>query len=406
MKNLLQMLSRALSTEAEREAQTPAPKADAQVKPEAQAARQPGATVNATPQPAVKPVQQEPLIGRAHTPAEADAFMRSQRQVNSGGAGRLLAEAQGHKDGSAIKAFVPVFLREAFSPEADVQVLAQRGSEVLAFTNPDLGQLGSLNTVGYGVQVLLDEHDTASALIFRVGMQDVEDLEYPLYPSMILELGDTEEYLLVYRLSEKIDREVHQNLWRIKGILSEVMGKYLHGDIVRGDRIPMPGYFIRGSKRPVRVLRYGRKYSLAQLIHAFNADEVIQRTVKANPQPAAPAASQGTESGVARNNVALLNKVITDLSVAIVGPITLFSDPYAFARTVALKLREAGLNDEHRHQLAPELHAALQALEPEWVSKGNTTEEGIAQVLKNPDAVTNPTPTKSRTNTRKKATQA
>lgn len=343
-----------------------------------------------TPQISVSDPADEPLIGSRHSHAQEAEFM-AKYAPEKGPVQTMIAEAESMQAGCAIRSFTPVFLRNVFTLSDDVQVTARRGLEVKHFTNPTLESLGQLNTAGYTIRVQLDGHDTTSACVFRVDGRKL-DTEYPLYPSMVLESGD--DLLLVYRLDKTIDRADDATLYRVKGILEEVMRAKLQADLQSSYTLPLAGYFIpdKGKgKDMVRVARYSSKrYTLGELIHAFGAQDVLdEKLLPARPQsePQVQPAAEDT-----------LTAVMTTMSA--LGPLTMFKGP-RFVQVTATKLLEAGLDEDTRLKLAPEFFARLHAFEPDWVKAEAITEELVTAIFAHPDdeALLTPTTKKSRKNT-------
>lgn len=297
----------------------------------------------------------------------------------SGVAG-MIADAQKEVEGSAIKAFLPIFLNRTHDLGDDVQVVAQRGGEVLNFLNPSVNMLGKLNNEhGYSIFVELDPVDRASALMFVTSHETYEQIELPAYPTLVINLGNG-NVTLVYRLDTVIDRAEKPKEYRTRGILEEVMKDVLHADIQSHRILPFAGFFLRSTekttKNAVRLERYGKTHSLDALVDAFGArDEIEKRLKKVSSKPAV---TQETGEVQTSRHEAIFNEAFSLLIAN--NPLSMYRATGA-ATQVARALANAGLDEQVRQALAPEFLTRCQNLEPEWTAQEGITEAQVTKIF-------------------------
>jgi len=288
---------------------------------------------------------------------------------------RMMNETTELAEGSALRGFLPVFLREFHGGEGELEVTATRGTEVVHFVSPSLSELSRLQVAGFVITTELQAHDVISAVAFRIDADRWETLDFPEYPSMVIDVDG--EVLAIYRFNEAVDRALTPKAFKAALLLRDEIATAL-GTEASGSRIPLPGCFLKNSKRAVRVLRYGTGYDVSALMTAFGCYD----SIKAALSPVAPAPVASAPLAVQAEDV--LTDILT--SIAAVTPFSSFKS-HALSRTVARKLDEAGVVDGIRLSLAPEFFARLSAFEPEWITAEGLELSMVEAIFSDPEVV-------------------
>lgn len=290
-----------------------------------------------------------------------------------------LGDCNGLPEGSAIRTFLPVYLNKTLNLHDDLNITAKRKGETQHLLNPSVDLMGKLNAAGWNITLELNPRDTASALVFVMDWAAYEQIDLPVYPSMLIDLGNN-EVTLVYRLDTVLDRASNPTEYRTRGILEEVMREKLHADIAAHTTLPVAGFFLHPSKDAVRIARYSRAYALDELISAFGAGKEIERVFKANPVA-------NTQTGEVQSSDAeqVFNSAFDELMAT--GPLSMYKAQAAAAK-VGQALMDAGVDEETRQQLAPEFHARIEVLEPLWTESEGITERDVQAIFTDPSSVT------------------
>lgn len=343
----------------------------------------PAAKATVTQEPKQTATQAQPDVTEATF--VADVTETEQKETVSGVA-RAVGEASHAKEGSAIRAFTANFLNRVYDLSDDWQVTIRRGSEVQYFQNPSLDLLGKFNTAGWSVSCQLDELDMASAVVLVISQEAYEQQHLPVYPTLTIDLGVKDELLLVFRLTEVIDRQTAPDKFRARGILEEVMLEKIRGAELRDYRsLPLAGFFLRGSKDAVRLVRYGRAHDFDVLVNAFGAGKKIQDVLaSAHAQVDANGELPRTEE----------EQVFDDIFVSLTStaPLTVYKLPL-LAKVFGLKLMDAGFDEEIRLKFATEFLSRVQILEPVWYKSEGVSEQDIVTIFRDPTVDVTPAPT-------------
>lgn len=298
------------------------------------------------------------------------------------GVAAAIGEAMHSKEGSAIRAFTPDFLNRVYSISDDWKAVVRRGNEVQYFVNPSLNLLGKFNTAGWTVACELDEMDMASAIVLLTTRSAYESTDYPVFPTLTIDLGTAkDELLLVYRLQQVIDRRDSPKLFRARGILEEIMREQLKADVQDYRALPVAGFFLNGCKDAVRLLRYGSAHDFDSLVHAFNARQKIDAVMN-TPKPQTEPVTVDADGVISRTKE---ESTFDDIFVSLtsIAPLSAYKLPI-LAQVFGLKLMDAGFDEQVRLALAPEFIARVQTLEPEWYKNESTPEQTILDIFRDP----------------------
>lgn len=316
------------------------------------------------------------LIALTAPATDAQATPEAPKEIPSGVI-TALGDCNGLPEGSAIRTFLPVYLNKFLNMHDDLNITAKRKGETQHLLNPTVDLMGKLNAAGWNITMDLNPRDMASALVFVMDWKAYDLIDLPVYPSVLLDLGNG-EVSLVYRLDHVIDRASNPKDFRIRGILEEIMREKLHADVAAHTTLPVAGFFLHPSKDAVRIARYSRAYALEELIRAFGADQEIERTLKANPVNVQTGEVQSSDAETA------LNSAMDELIAA--GPLSMYRATAAAAK-VGQALVDAGVDESTRQQLAPEFYARIDVLEPQWTESEGITERDVQEIFTDPSRV-------------------